>query len=217
MSPLARPQRPRHARAERAALCDLLARTGPGDPTLCAGWDTAELAAHLVVRERRPDAALGIVVKRWAGRADTIRRAALGRNDFDRLVGLVRAGPPRWILPPLDEAMNALEFFVHHEDVRRAQPGWEPRELDPDHESDLSRRLPGAARFLLRRAPVRVVLTGPAGEQVTGARSVGQTVTVTGRAPELVLFAFGRQDHARVEYRGPQAAVAAVRELRRGV
>ena len=49
----------RHARAERASLCDLLAEVGPDAPTLCEGWTTALLAAHLVVRERRPDGGPG--------------------------------------------------------------------------------------------------------------------------------------------------------------
>src|SRR5690606_24047731 len=39
-----------HARAERHALADLLMAVGPDAPTLCAGWTTAHLAAHLVVR-----------------------------------------------------------------------------------------------------------------------------------------------------------------------
>ena len=34
----------------------------PDAPTLCEGWKTRDLAAHLVVRERRPDATLGIAV-----------------------------------------------------------------------------------------------------------------------------------------------------------
>src|SRR5215467_11727435 len=50
-----------YARDERAALCALFDETGPQAPTLCAGWRTADLAAHLVLRERRPDAAVGIL------------------------------------------------------------------------------------------------------------------------------------------------------------
>jgi len=127
---------PRFAGSERAALCELLTRVGPDAPTLCAGWTTADLAAHLVTRERRPDASVGIVLKRWAGHADAVRQAALRRHGFDRLVELVRAGPPGWLPRAVDEPMNALEFFIHHEDVRRAGP-WEPRELTREHEADL--------------------------------------------------------------------------------
>lgn len=208
---------PRLARSERAGLCDLLARLGPAEPTLCAGWNTADLAAHLVTRERRPDAAVGNLVARWAGYADMVRRGVLARNDFDRLVRLVRQGPPRWFPPVLDQQSNALEFFVHHEDVRRARARWEPRELPADHETELWRRCVGGARFLFRQAPVRVVLVSPAGERIIGARAATETVTVTGRASELVVFAFGRQGHAQVEYGGPRDAVAALRRLHLGV
>src|SRR5262249_60545235 len=45
-----------------AALCDTLERVGPAAPTLCEGWTTADLAAHLVVRERKPLAGPGIVL-----------------------------------------------------------------------------------------------------------------------------------------------------------
>ena len=43
------------AELERAALCDTLEAVGPDVPTLCDPWTTAELAAHLVIRDRRPD------------------------------------------------------------------------------------------------------------------------------------------------------------------
>ncbi len=49
------------ARAERAALADLMLEVGPDSPTLCGDWTTRDLAAHLVLRERRPEAA-GLVV-----------------------------------------------------------------------------------------------------------------------------------------------------------
>jgi uncharacterized protein (TIGR03083 family) len=50
-----------HARDERTALCDLLTELGPDQPTLCAGWQTGDLAAHLVLREHRPDAGAGVL------------------------------------------------------------------------------------------------------------------------------------------------------------
>ena len=43
------------ARRERISLCDTFTRTGPDAPTLCSPWTTADLAAHLVIRDRRPD------------------------------------------------------------------------------------------------------------------------------------------------------------------
>src|SRR5262249_33102419 len=56
-----------YARDERTALCALLGETGPGAPTLCEGWRTGDLAAHLVMRERRPDAAAGLLGGPLAG------------------------------------------------------------------------------------------------------------------------------------------------------
>ena len=47
---------------ERAALCDTMEKVGPDAPTLCEGWLTIDLAAHLCAREARSDAAIGIVL-----------------------------------------------------------------------------------------------------------------------------------------------------------
>ena len=43
--------------SERQLLADLFLEVGPEAPTLCAGWTTTDLAAHLWVREHRPEAA----------------------------------------------------------------------------------------------------------------------------------------------------------------
>ena len=43
------------AKRERLLLADLLEAEGPEAPTLCEGWSTRDLAAHLIVRERRPE------------------------------------------------------------------------------------------------------------------------------------------------------------------
>src|SRR5919112_5833467 len=121
----------RFARDERRALCDTLLSTGPDAPTLCEGWTTRDLAAHLVLRDRRPDAELGRQVPFLAGHAAAVRDGVRG-TEWTELVDLVRSGPPVWSparLGRLDEAMNTAEMFVHHEDVRRAQPEWSPRSL----------------------------------------------------------------------------------------
>ena len=61
------------ASRERAALADLLVELGPDAPTLCAGWDTRDLAAHLAVRERRPDATPGVAVPALAGWTERVQ------------------------------------------------------------------------------------------------------------------------------------------------
>ncbi|ETK36446.1 TIGR03085 family metal-binding protein [Microbispora sp. ATCC PTA-5024] len=204
-----------HVRAERAALCDLLDRLGPDAPTLCAGWTTADLAAHLVLRERRLDAAAGIALPFLAGHTRSVQEGLKRRHSYPALVGLVREGPPAWtpygLVPGLDAAVNTLELFVHHEDVRRAQPGWEPRRLPAEQEDLFWDRVRRGARLFLRRSPVGVVLRRPDGTRAPGRRAE-PAVVVTGEPSELLLFAFGRQAHARVGYDGDPDAVARLRE-----
>src|SRR3954470_20200812 len=121
------------AKRERLLLADLLEAAGPEAPTLCDGWLTRDLAAHVVVRERRADAAGGIVLKPLAARLERVQ-AEFAAKPYDELIQLIRTGPPRfspYALKQIDEASNTVEFYVHAEDVRRAQPDWAPRELDP--------------------------------------------------------------------------------------
>src|SRR5580704_15889972 len=149
-----------YSREERLALCALLDKTGPDAPTLCEGWTTGDLAAHLVLRERRPDAAAGVIGGPLAGYTARVQQRIRARTPFPDLVRSIRSGPPRlsvMALPGMDERSNAVEFFVHHEDVRRAVPDWEPREIGPAQAQFLWQRLRGA-RFMLRKAPVGVEL-----------------------------------------------------------
>lgn len=191
------------ARTERAALCDLLDGLGPDAPTLCDGWTTSDLAAHLVLRERRPDAVAGLAFSSLAGRADRIRRGYT-ELPWPRLVDLVRTGPPRWspaALPPVDATINTIEFYVHHEDVRRASGDWSARALTAANEEELWRRLRMMGRMLLRKAPTGVVLRRDDGV-LWRARPGTSYVTLSGPASELVLYAYGRGDQATVEVLG---------------
>jgi uncharacterized protein (TIGR03085 family) len=207
-----------HARSERAALCDLLDRLGPDAPTLCTGWNTSDLAAHLVLRERRPDAMGGIALKPLAGYTASVQEGLKAKHSYPELVDLVRKpGGVYGVLPFLDDAVNTLEFFVHHEDVRRAQPEWEPRELPADLEQILWKRVAGGGRLMLRRSPVGVVLHRLGGGVTLGGAQQGPKVEVTGRAGELVLFCFGRQEHARVELTGDADAVARLQNTKLGM
>ncbi len=140
------------------------------------------------------------------------------RLPYPELVGLVRSpGGVYALLPALDEAVNTLELFVHHEDVRRAQPDWEPRALPDDLERLIWKRVSGGARLMLRRSPVGVVLHRLGGGVALGGPKGGARVEVTGRAAELLMFCFGRQAHARVELTGEPDAVSALREATLGV
>ena len=212
-----------YARDERLALCALLDKAGPREPTLCAGWTTLDLAAHLVLREHRPDAGLGVLGGPVAGHTRRVQRRLAQRTPYPRLVETIRNGPPRlsmFGLPGMDERANVVEYFVHHEDVRRAQPAWEPRELDQGLADALWARL-GMARFLLRKAPVGVELarddtaepepggTGRSRVRIT-AKARTPVVTVIGPPGELTMWALGRTAAARVRLDGSEADVKAL-------
>ena len=151
------------AASERASLSDLLDQVGPDAPTLCEGWDTRDLTAHLVLRESRPDAALGVVVRPLAGRTARLQNR-LARGDFTELVNRLRGGPPRFSFfrpHAVGELLNNIEFFVHHEDVRRAAPFWEPRVLDAAATALLWKRSTQMAKRILRSAPGGIELIRP--------------------------------------------------------
>ena len=201
------------ASSERQCLCDTFERVGPDAPTLCAPWLTRDLAAHLVVRERRPDVALGIWLPALAGRLERVQGEYAGW-DWPRLVKHVRSGPPAWSpasLALVDEKINTAELFVHHEDVLRGSPGWSARELPADLELALWDIAAGAARLQFARSRVGVVLVTPShGErQVHNATDLG-TVMVTGTPGELMLYSFGRRGVAQVDLSGAEEALAAI-------
>lgn len=204
-----------HAKRERLLLADLLETTGPQAPTLCEGWTTRDLAAHVVVRERRPDAAGGMLVKQLAPRLERVT-AEYTAKPYEELIQLIRTGPPRFSpfsLKQVDELSNIVEFYVHTEDVRRAQPEWTPRELDPVFQDALWSRLERSARLMGRGVPVGLVLRRPDGRTVVAHRGA-PVVTVTGEPSELVLFAYGRQSAAEVGLEGDGDAIAKLRETR---
>lgn len=204
-----------HAQRERLLLADLLESTGPDAPTLCDGWRTRDLAAHVVVRERRGDAAAGIVVPRLAERLERVR-GEYAQRPYAELIRLIRTGPPRlspFALKQLDEASNTVEFYVHTEDVRRAQPDWTPRELDGVFQDALWSRLERSARLMGRGTPTGLVLRRPDGQTAVAHRGT-PVVTVTGEPSELLLFSYGRQDAADVQLEGEKDAVAKLHETK---
>lgn len=206
-----------HAQRERAELCDLFTELGPDMPTLCEGWSTRDLAAHLVVRERRPDAALGILAAPFERHGEKVRLEYAG-TPWPQLVELVRSGPPTWSLfgvPGLDRLANTMEYFIHHEDVRRAD-GRAPRELPTDLEDQLWDGVRRMSRLALRKAPAGVTLRTPGGRTAVANSSVPR-VAVRGPVGELALFVYGRQDAAQVELLGDEADVAAVMSASFGI
>ncbi len=179
-----------YSRDERLALCATLEKAGPDAPTLCAGWTTRDLAAHLVLRERRPDAAAGIPGGPLAGHTAKVQQR-LAATPYPALLATIRSGPPRlspFAIPALDERANTVEFFVHNEDVRRAAPDWAPRDISPGLSDALWDRL-RMARFTLRKAPVGVEFArnddgaGPDGKRARTASRAARTATEQRRRP----------------------------------
>jgi len=203
---------------ERRAMAALLRELGPDAPTLCEGWKARDLAAHLVVRERRPDAAVGIVARPLAAYSERVR-SKIGDRNFDELVTAVAEGPPAWSpmrIEAVDRVANTVEMFVHHEDLRRAQPAWKPRELPQALEDELWQRLRSMGRLLFRKVDVGVTLVRPNGVSAQVRRGTPE-VTVTGPPSELVLFAYGRGGHAEVRLDGAPEAVERLRAAPLGI
>jgi uncharacterized protein (TIGR03085 family) len=202
---------------ERLALCDLFEELGPDAPTLCEGWATADLAAHLVVRENDPVAALGI---RVGGPARQLNERAMARTrdrGFHWMVDKLRGGPP-WgpMRLPVIVRADLMEWFVHHEDARRAN-GRPPRHDIDDVDESLWAVLRTGGRFIARRVNgVGLELRSTAGDSISVRRGE-PLVRMIGRPTEMMLFLTGRIDHADVELAGDPEAVAALRSSRLGV
>ena len=208
---------------ERAELCDLFVQLGPDAPTLCEGWTTSDLAAHLVIREHDPRSAPGIMLGsnnfggRFARYTDKLqqRRKAKG---FDVLVATIRSGPPPfpWKIPKLREFTNLTEYFVHHEDVRRAN-GLTRRDDRPELDDALWRLLMTTSRLVSGRVkPVGLEIRRPDG--VTHVvRQASPMAVLTGEVSELVLYLNGRKGAASVDLSGPDEACKIVADANLGI
>ena len=200
------------AQHERGTLCDLFLEYGAEAPTLCEGWLAADLAAHLVVRERRPDSGPGLVWPPLAAYTEKVRRAERDRVPFETLVETVRRGPPL-LRRPFDGPMNTVEFFIHVEDLRRGREGWLSRPLSAEMDDALWARVgPGG---MAKKVPATVVLTSP-GREAKRAGS-GPVLTLAGEPGELVMFGAGRQAAARVDIEGDETLAAQLCAARLGV
>jgi uncharacterized protein (TIGR03085 family) len=204
-------------RRERHALCDTALELGPDAPTLCGDWTARDLVAHLLVRENSMVGAAGITFSPMAGLTErAMARAARGR--FPAMVDKLHdPGLTPYRLPGVERLTNTLEYFVHHEDLRRAQPGWQPRELPAADEDELWKLLKGSARLATRKTDVPIVVrrTDRPGQEAT-VRKGADPVVVSGRPSELVLFFFGRDQLRDVTFDGPPAATTRLQEADKG-
>ena len=204
---------------ERRDLCDCLDELGPSVPTLLEGWTAHDLAAHLVLRERDLVAGPCLVLPGFFQRLAERRRVRLAeRKDFTWLVARMRFGPPIGFLRVgwVRSLANLNEFFVHHEDVRRAN-GRGPRTLTPEMDAAVWRNVRRSGHYLSRRLHACGLDIEWAGTDERVTVPGEPTARLSGAPGELLLYVFGRQAAAQVEVSGPPEAVAAVRRTHFGM
>jgi uncharacterized protein (TIGR03085 family) len=203
------------ARRERHALCDTALALGPDAPTLCGGWTARELVAHLLVRENSAWGAAGIAFSPVAGLTERAMARAARAPYAEMVAKLHDPGLTPYRLPGVERLANTLEYFVHHEDLRRAQPGWQPRPLPGADEDELWKLLKGSAKLATRKADVPVVMRrsgwGDLPPETATVRRGDHPVVVSGPPQELALFFFGRTRLRDVAVDGPPASVARLR------
>lgn len=193
------------AQKERERLAELFLEVGPDAPTLNEGWVTRDLAVHLLIRESKPAAALGIFVDALSGVTEKETEKQMAR-PYEDVVREWAAGPPVW-LKPLNTAMNTSEHFIHHEDVRRGGGVVAPREFSRAVNEELFALAKRFGRMTLRKAPVPVILTPPdmppatLGDKAGVAERGDNVLRVAGEPGELLLWVSGR-DAVEVEKSG---------------
>jgi len=210
------PSSPSLARAEREALAGLALELGPGAPTLCGDWTVKDLVVHLLVRERNPLAAAGVMLPPLAPVTRRVTRR-WARADLPLLVDQLRRPRLTWAaVGPLDRLGNTVELLVHHEDVRRAQHDWEPRPLDDATQDAVWRLVRPFGKVAARKvgAPL-VAVDARTGARATIRGGVGPAV-VTAAPLEILLFLLGREQVRDLEVTGPDLAVRRLQNATRG-
>jgi uncharacterized protein (TIGR03085 family) len=205
------------ARRERLALCDLALVLGEDAPTLSGDWTAKDLVTHLLLREHSLIGAPGLLI-RPLSRLTDLEMARIGRKDFTVLVERLRGrGFTPYAIPAVDRAVNTLEYFVHHEDLRRAQPGWTPRELDHADQSALWSAIRVFGRGLVRPAgvPVRIRRTDTDAEATL--RGGADPAVLRGLPSEIVMFLYGRDEHRGLEFTGPDGQIDRLRSAGLGL
>jgi uncharacterized protein (TIGR03085 family) len=211
------PLRAGYVRKERQALCETARAVGPQAPTLCEGWDTKDLICHLLVRESTLLGATGIAVSAlsWATERDMAR---LKKQPFERLVERLRTHRLTiFVVPPVDAAFNTLEFFVHHEDIRRAQPGWRRRILPDDAIDTLWQSLRAGGPALARSVGVPLVVRRTDTDETTTLLPGSDPVELSGPVTELVFYLFGRNQVRGLAFDGPDDKVAKLKRADLGL
>jgi uncharacterized protein (TIGR03085 family) len=210
------PWRATYARKERQALCETARSVGPNAPTLLEGWDVKDLICHLLVRESSLLGAAGIAVSALSGLTDR-EMARLKKQPFERLVERLRTHRLTfYALPPVDAAFNTFEFFVHHEDIRRAQQGWRRRTVPDGLVDALWRALRSSGPALVRSAGVPVVVRRTDTDDKATLMPGRDPVVLSGPVTEVVMYLHGRDEVREIRFDGPDEKVAKLRRASLG-
>ncbi|WP_459981982.1 TIGR03085 family metal-binding protein [Nocardioides sp. AN3] len=200
------------AARERDELCDLALAVGGSAPTMCDGWSVKDLVVHLLVRERKPWTSLGDVVPSVVASTESAS-AELAHLDLASLVTRLRSVPLP--LAVLDPVVNGMELFVHHEDVRRAQPTWSVRSLSARDERHLWLAATTVGRLSVRRAGVPVAIES--GSRRAVLRGGDSPVVVSGPVSEVLLFLAGRSAVSGLSFDGPAERVDQLRSAQMSI
>ena len=195
------------AKRERSAICQTLRKLGPDQPTLCQGWSTKDLLVHLIVRENRPDAAVGLFIPFLGSYTDSVSKK-YSEKSFEDLIMIFENGPKSpspFSLPKVDELANTFEFLVHHEDILRAQDNYQPRKLSEEDAKFVWSRFTKSAVFFMRKIKVGVVAKTDQG--IYTLKRGNDVVTISGNLIDLVMFAFGRKNTTEINFEGNPTAV----------
>lgn len=198
------------AQRERSRLAELFLEVGPDAPTLNEGWNTFDLAAHLLIRESKPLALPGMFVDALSGMTEK-ETSKVKARPYTEVVNEWAAGPPVWI-KPFDAAMNTAEHFIHHEDVRRGGGEVRPRDFSRTVNTQLLALAKRFGAMTLRKAQAPVILTPPdlppvtLGDKAGVAQRGDDVVRVSGAPGELLLWVSGR-NAAEIELTGALEAL----------
>lgn len=198
------------AQRERSRLAELFLEVGPDAPTLNEGWNTFDLAVHLLIRESKPLALPGMFVDALSSMTEK-ETSKVKARPYTEVVNEWAAGPPVWI-KPFDAAMNTAEHFIHHEDVRRGGGEVRPRDFSRTVNAQLLALAKRFGAMTLRKAQAPVILTPPdlppvtLGDKAGVAQRGDDVVRVSGAPGELLLWVSGR-NAAEIELTGALEAL----------
>ncbi|MGH9096400.1 MAG: maleylpyruvate isomerase family mycothiol-dependent enzyme [Acidimicrobiales bacterium] len=216
-------------RQEWADLYDTLASSGPEAPTLCGGWTTSVLAAHVVATQKGRGIPVflafvtGLIAITTLGPLRPVAQRQFGRlmdhelaRGYPALLRELHRGPPLTYQFPGFAWVRLWEIWIHHEDVRRANGG-SPRQSAPKVESILWRMVAMIGITQGRRFGSNGVVARSSNRRAIRLHCGSPEVHIVGAPGEVLLFLNGRKKTAAVQLEGPAHAVSEVAMAQLGV